>query len=165
LHHVRDELVHFIERELLAVLAGSKRWAGAALQVIGIHMGTNRIRYELCCPRVGGKAIHLDFEEHAGQLVAGIGMLSNGLAESWLARLRPAQMAALSDALAGFYTLAGVTRVREHLKDAAAEVPRFDQVALAWTEWVGVWQRDQAGKADTAVLLAGESLLPFQRQS
>ena len=52
LHHVREAVRHFVERELLAVLAGSKSWGdGLRLRAGEIGLATNRIRVGL---RLGG---------------------------------------------------------------------------------------------------------------
>ncbi len=66
LHHLRERLRQFVERNLLAILAGSKSWGDSSPLTPGeIHIGTNRIRLELCGP---GASVHVDFEEHAGWL-------------------------------------------------------------------------------------------------
>jgi hypothetical protein len=119
LHQVRESLHHFVERDLVAVLAHSKSWgADTRLHVGEIRAGTNRIRVELCCPGLARESVYLDFEEHAGRLLAG--MTSNPPGQpargTWLAGLRDDQARALADALAGFYHLAGVDLVREQLE-------------------------------------------------
>jgi hypothetical protein len=155
LHHVKESVAHFVERDFLAVLAGSKRWASAAPEVAAIHMGTNRIRFELHGSGHGSNTVCIDFEERAGQLVAGITLLHSGVGQSWLARLQPAQAAALHDALVGFYKFAGVGVLREQV-----DRPSFAEMTVAWTDWVGAWALDQAGKSETAPLLGAVCLLP-----
>jgi hypothetical protein len=120
LHQVREALHHFVERDLLAVLAQSNSWgADTRLHVGEVRAGTNRIRVELCCPELAGEGLYLDFEEHDGLLLAGVAPCPSGgdaAQASWLARLSTEQARALTDALAGFYHRAGVDLVREQLK-------------------------------------------------
>jgi hypothetical protein len=159
LHHVRERLRHFVERDLLAVLAASKRWHGAAIEVGEIQLGTNRIRFELRCATFGGAPVYLDFDERGGWILAGLLVPEDG----WLARLDGPPWAALRDALAGFCKLAGAALLREPIDavlppewpaTADARPPdnlRFDQVPLAWQTWVELWERDQEGKDDRPV--------------
>jgi hypothetical protein len=113
LEGVRERLHQFVERDLLAVLATSKTFAGApALEVGTIRVATNRIRIEL---RAGaGDGLLLEFEEHAGWLLAGTAVPAAG--RTLLSRLSAEQTLAFRDALAGFYKLAGVALVREQVE-------------------------------------------------
>jgi hypothetical protein len=160
LHHVKDSLHHFVDRDLLAVLAGSRRWNGTPIEVTDIRLGTNRIRFELRCPTLGGENVCLDFEEHTGQLIAGITILRGSVADTCLPRLQPAQTAALVDALAGFCKLAGVDLLRESM-NAVSPVERqnFAEVPVTWSEWVQTWELDLAGK-EPQPLLVDATLLP-----
>jgi hypothetical protein len=132
LHHVEASLRHFVERDLLAVLAGSKRWGGMALEA-AIHLGTNRIRCELRWASLEGDKVCLDFEEHADRLLARLPP-----ERGWLPRLSPVQSAAFYDALVGFCKLAGA-----ELK--SAEMP------IAWSDWVLTWERDQESDKQAAL--------------
>jgi len=117
LHHLRERLRQFVERNLFATLAGSKSWDNATLLRVGaIHIATNRIRIELAGPPA---SLHVDFEEHGGWLLAGLTCLLS-CQETWLSRLTAEQGMAFRDALAGFYKLAGVDVVREQ---AQAQLP------------------------------------------
>jgi hypothetical protein len=157
LHHVRERLRQFVERDLFAVLAGSKRWGGTRLEAGDIHLGTNRIRFELRCPAPANAPIHLDLAYRLGRLVAAITQPSG---ESWLAPLQPAQAAALEDALAGFYKLAGVEEVADPTPPGP---PAFSEVPVAWTAWVQAWELDQAGKGHDLLLVRELRLLPRSR--
>jgi hypothetical protein len=127
LHHVEEAVRRFVERNLLAQLAGSKTWGVEAPPQVGsIRLASNRIRIELRQPGQGEANIHIDLEEHAGRLVAGIAAFaepkrpdSNGairLSHGWLDRLPLEQVRAFTDALAGFYKAAGVDLVREQVE-------------------------------------------------
>jgi hypothetical protein len=132
LHHLRDRLRQFVERNLLAILAGSKSWGnGARLSVGEIKIGTNRIRLELCGP---GASVHVDFEEHAGWLVAGLTCL-DAEGTTWLTQLTAEQTLAFRDALAGFYKLAGVELVREQIEALLPQDSAYDLTAEGLVVW------------------------------
>jgi hypothetical protein len=177
-YHVREALRHFVERDLLGVLADSLRWGGTDLEAGEVCLGTNRIRFELRCPALPGASVCIDFEEHAGVVVAGLTLPPGGVAASWLGALSPAQAGTLHDALAGFYKLAGVGVVREQ---AAGELPPatwdettdeaimaqlgpgkllFERVPVRWEDWVLAWELDQAGKGQGALLAPDAPLFP-----
>ena len=127
LHHVEEAVRRFVERNLLALLAGSKSWGGTAPpEVAHVHLASNRIRVELRRPGAGEGSIHIDLEEHTGRLVAGITTFEeqknptrNGASRpfnGWLDRLPLEQLRAFTDALVGFYKSAGVDLVREQVE-------------------------------------------------
>jgi len=145
LHHVKTSLRHFAERDLLAVLAGSKRWGGLPLEV-AIHLGTNRIRFELRCPALPGGNVYLDFDERAGSLLAGFTYPPGGPATGWPAHLNEAQTLALVDAaVIGFYKLAGV-EVERIVADGIVPPPSYANVPESWIDWVQTWELDQASE-------------------
>src|SRR5207302_2075205 len=73
LHHVEEAVRHFVQREVVAVLSASCAWSVSAKPVVGdVRLGTNRIRFELCCPALAGDSVLIDFEHRAGWLLAGI---------------------------------------------------------------------------------------------
>jgi hypothetical protein len=122
LHHAGLAVRRFVERRLLAVLAGSKAWEGAPpLQAGALLLGCNRIRVELKRPGSGARPVFLDLEEHAGRLAVGLTPApvrpgeDGGPANGWLDRLSAREAPALSDALAGFYKAAGADLVREQV--------------------------------------------------
>ncbi len=103
LHHVEESVRHFVERDLIATLAASQTWGNTHTVASGeIHLATNSIRIELCCPALGGEPVQLEFANRAGRLVAGIDE------PGWLITLPPSQREAFHDALAGFWKLSGV---------------------------------------------------------
>ena len=53
LHHVGEDIQKFVERDLLAVLAGSRSWGGEKLALADIHLATNRIRIRLGSSSLG----------------------------------------------------------------------------------------------------------------
>jgi hypothetical protein len=151
LHHVREAVRHFAERELLAVLAGSRAWGGGLrLRVGGIELGTNRIRVGLHGRDVVGDDFAFEFAEQSGWLQARVAR------PGWLAHLSPGQRRALHNALAGFYHLAGVELVGEQL-DALLPAGTAHEVA---DEGLAVWPRDGFGWEAVYDLAAGPELLP-----
>jgi hypothetical protein len=160
LHQVQEGMEAFTRRTLLATLAASRDW-GPALPVDLelIRLATRRIRIELVCPVLAGQAglsapperLQLDFEEQAGQLVAGVSQAG------WVHALHREQRRVLLDALAGFYKLAGVERLQEEPRDAPT---RFGTRVITWAEWVETWERDRHGKGHEHPLLSGVVLLP-----
>jgi hypothetical protein len=179
LAHLKERLRQFVERNLLAVLAGSKSWGDDTPLTVGsINVGTNRIRIELCSSTCG---VHVDFEEHAGWLVAGLSRQSATprWGQTWLARLRPEQALAFRDALAGFYKLAGVDLVREQLAndlptglDTIPNLPvlrtnevLFSAMPIHWCDWVQTWQIDHDGKGHAPLLPEQVRLLPAPEET
>jgi hypothetical protein len=170
LHHLRDRLRQFVQRNLFAVLAGSKSWGDAIpLRVGEIRIATNRIRIELAGPT---SSIHVDFEEHGGWLLAGL-TCSTACPQSWLLRLSPQQGMAFRDALGGFYKLAGVDVVREQVEaqlypgavydlKASPETDAllYSATPIRWTDWVETWQRDHDGKGHDPLVPLHVRLLP-----
>ena len=139
LHHLRERLRHFVERNLLAVLSGSKSWGEVnPLGVGDIQIATNRLRLEL---RGAGASVHVDFEEHAGWLTGGLSCLA-AWPETWLAALTQEQATVFRDALAGFYKLAGVDIVREQIEALLPPGVAYDVT----TEGLVVWLAGEEGE-------------------
>ena len=131
LHHVGEAMRRFVERNLLAVLAGSRTWGMETPLHIGIiHLASNRVRVELARPGHAGRSIYLDLEEHAGRLLAGVATSLEYAAprgNGWLDSLTQNQARAFADALAGFYKACGVDLVREQI---AASLPPGSRFAV-----------------------------------
>jgi hypothetical protein len=130
IHHVEESVRHFIEREFVVLLRGSKSWACHDVDAGAVDVGTNRVRFEVCCPHLGGDHLQIAFEELAGWLVAGVAR------PGWLPRLGPEQARALRAALAGLYKLAGVHLVREQidawLEPASGPYDITDDGLIVW---------------------------------
>ncbi|HTU22019.1 MAG TPA: hypothetical protein VMG10_28530, partial [Gemmataceae bacterium] len=132
LHHLRERLRHLVERNLFAILAGSKSWGDVLHLSVGeIHIATNRIRIELQGPAA---SIHVDFEEHGGWLLAGLTCLT-GCSQTWLAHLTPEQGVVFRDALGGLYKLAGVDVVREQIESQLPAGTAYDLTENGLVIW------------------------------
>jgi hypothetical protein len=156
LHHLGARLRQFVERDLLAVLAGSQSWGRSVPLTPGeIAIATDRIRLELCGP---GASVHVDFEEHAGWLVGGL-TCPSACQETWLARLTAEQAAAFRDALAGFYKLAGVDVVREQVEALLPAEAMYELTA----EGLVVWPTSEENGEAVYELSDGGELFPRPR--
>lgn len=151
LHHVEEELRHFIDRELIAPLAASKAWLVSATVAVGhSQLATNQIGIELLCPGLAPGSCRLVFLNRGGRLVARLD------GPGWLAAIEPGPRAAFANALAGLYKRAGVDVV-----ESADGAPPFEFGGhdVTWNDWVECWERDQAGKRHQP-LVPGVQLLP-----
>jgi hypothetical protein len=109
LHHVAEAVGHFVERDLIALLAESRSLGRERIESGTIDLATNRIRVELRRAEAPGEAVRIAFEEQSGWLVAEVSD------PAWIAGLDPGARARLAIALGGFYTMAGVDLVREQV--------------------------------------------------
>jgi hypothetical protein len=110
IHHVAESVQHFIERDFVRLLQGSKSWGRPQVAVGRVEVGSNRIRVEICCPALGQEHLRIGFTERGGWLVGAIEQ------RGWLTDLAEAPLQALRTALAGLYKLAGVQLVREEIE-------------------------------------------------
>jgi hypothetical protein len=111
LNHVSAAVRHFVERDLLGLLALARSWH-LPMAVGEVSLATNRVRVELRCRELPGPSVLVDFAYRSGWLVADLARTG------WLAGLRPWQLRTFRDALAGLYKLAGIDLVRQQLEAA-----------------------------------------------
>jgi hypothetical protein len=157
LNHVEECVHHFVERELLRLLAESKSWGGLRVYTGAVVLCTNRIRVELHCTELAPEAVWLTFTEYDDVLE----VRADG--PGWLTHLSAEQLRTLTVALAGLYKLAGVDRLDE--APAGAERngqagPPFSAVVIPWEQWVQTWEDDLAGKGLPKGFAGGAALLP-----
>jgi hypothetical protein len=129
LHHVEQEIRHFVERECVNLLRQSKRWRSTAPAAGRIAPATNRVRVELISAEYPCDGAWLTFDLHEGRLLARLARTG------WLAHLSPPQRHTFQTALAGLYRLAGVDAVED---GEGAREP------IAWQAWLETWEADQA---------------------
>ena len=121
LHHVEEEVRHFIVRDFLALLDLSQSLSGGMVRLDSIHLGTNRIRVSLCHHDAPERPLVLAFEDQSGWLVAGVAN------PGWSRQLTSDQRETLRDALAGLYKFSGVDLVREQIEaQLGPERPSYD---------------------------------------
>src|SRR5262249_54164213 len=147
---------HFVERELVALLNGSRGWGGRRLEVGRVRLATNRIAVELPCPELGDAGLCIDFELHDRSLTAGVAR------PGWLPHLSAEQRDVLRMGLAGLYKKAGVSAVWQPtgaapLTDGAngQAAPgkgcvTFAEVPVPWRDWVEAWESDREGRTPAA---------------
>ena len=173
LHHVEADLLRFIERDLVAVVQGSKAWTVSATMVVGhIRPATNRIRFELCCPGIHPESAWIELSCASGWLLGGMTQ------QGFLAHLETGPRVAFEHALAGFYKRCGIDFLSERLEAMvpnggyeltadrlilleggrvdyeleSSTSPVVDGVPLlysrepiSWDAWVGCWAADEVG--------------------
>lgn len=149
---VEGSIRHFVEREMLCLLAADPRWPHGPLSVRKVAVSSNRVRVTIACPGVssGPQPAHgaqrpsatpvrssapqpsdleVTFEEQSGYIVAGVAQV--GFAD---ALVGPARVL-FENALAGLYKLAAADLVREQLEMAmGADMPYdiSDDGLLVW---------------------------------
>jgi hypothetical protein len=116
LGNLEENVRHWVERELIELLAESHCWGNQRLTVGTLCLSCNRITVELSCPGLDTERLRLAFEERSGWLVASIAR------PGWLPRLSQKQRAAFGAALTGLYKRGGVDLIREQLA-AALDLP------------------------------------------
>jgi hypothetical protein len=117
LEHVAESVQHFAERQLIAVLDRSERCRHLLFTVRKVDLDTRRIHISLSAVRLDPAADRpqpmgaatITFEERHGYLTARISE------PGWLVMLDAPARAAFADALKGFYKLAGIDLIHEHI--------------------------------------------------
>src|SRR5439155_16874096 len=98
--------------------------------VAAVEAGTNSIRVELGCPKLGEECAQLRIGEQSGWLLAHIAR------PGWLPRLDAEQAAVVALALAGFYKEAGVDLIREQIEASFAPAsPAYDVTDEGLVVW------------------------------
>jgi hypothetical protein len=114
LQQVEESVRLFLEREFLALLLQSRSWKDRPLRTGKIELATRLIRIELEHDDYPQQPLRLALTEKTGWLVAYVEQ------RGWLTFVPPAQQAALTTAMAGFYKFAGVDLVREQVEAGLA---------------------------------------------
>lgn len=111
LHHVEESVERFVQRDLVNLVAASKRWGDLDLQLVHVHLGGNNLRIELTCTQHSEAGLMLIvFEEQSGWLVASVEKTG------WYNRLSAEQQEVFRAALVGFYKMSAVDLVREQVE-------------------------------------------------
>jgi hypothetical protein len=133
LHHVEEAIAIFVERELIALLAGVPALGAVGLAIAHVELGSNRVELELACPGLGEAPAVISIEEQSGYLVASLAQ------PGWIGGLTGRRREIVELALAGFYKLAAIDLVREQLEHALigpdGAVPPYDIAAEGLIVW------------------------------
>jgi hypothetical protein len=138
LHHVVDEIQHFVERECLALLQRVAK-DSLPLHLAHIQTGCRRVTVSLHHPHFGPVPLQLAFEEMEGRIHAEI------VEWGWVRRLNDEHRSILILAFRGLLDKAAVevyaTRQRLELEVPLAQ--DFDDLRrhVSWREWKEEWDR------------------------
>lgn len=133
-HEVEGSIRHFVEREMLCLLAADPRWPHGPLAVRKVAVSSNRVRVVIACEAVarGPRSdAEITFEEQSGYVVAGVAQV--GFADVLVG---PARVL-FENALAGLYKLAAADLVREQLEMAVGAHMPYDICDDGLLVWPG----------------------------
>ena len=130
LDHVEEEVRHFIQRDVLALLRAAHRPGDPDLEVGRIALATTSIRVEIRPAGQSCEGLWIAFAERSGRLVAEVS------SPPWLDALTPEHRFPLDAALIGLYRMAGVDSVR----DVGRDTPPQPVTPLPWSTWVETWE-------------------------
>jgi hypothetical protein len=139
IHELEEAVRRFVEREFVTLLLRVPRWSFGVIEVVGIELGSNRIRVRLTCDRLDPRPTEIAFEEQSGLLIASVpraGFLDKLPEGSDGQRL-------LENALAGLYQLAGVDVSREQIEDALGKDTPYDISDEGLVAWPGQGYRTE----------------------
>ncbi|GIW84385.1 MAG: hypothetical protein KatS3mg107_0045 [Gemmataceae bacterium] len=138
LHHVVDELQHFVERECLALLHRVAK-DSLPLHLDHIQTGCRRVTVSFHHPHLGPVPLQLAFEEMEGRIHAEI------VEWGWTRRLSDEQRSILILAFRGLLDKAAVEvyATRQRLELDVPLAKDFDDLRrhVAWKEWQEEWDR------------------------
>jgi hypothetical protein len=126
----------FVEGELVSLVEQAFSWQNQGLSVGKVALASKRFRIALTHASYPDAPVELEFEAHAGWLVAGLGDAG------WLGQLSPEQARALTTGLAILYKLAGVDLVREQLQ---ANLPPGTATYDLTSEGLVLWRERRLG--------------------
>lgn len=110
LHHIVEEVRHFVDRELLALLKLTRAFAAVPLTLSEVRLATNRVVLDIRHPD-SERPLEIMISEQSGWLVAGITQ------PGWTSdRLDERQRRVLQAALAGLYKKGAIDLVREQIE-------------------------------------------------
>jgi len=125
LSHEAESLLHFVERNLIAVLNESRTFRGLDLSVGTVELATNRVLVTVQNAADPDDPLQIEFDEQSGWLLAGVPRLG------WLGEFLEEDRAVFRTALAGLYKLAAVDMVREQIERQLLAPPLPDEARTA----------------------------------
>jgi cell division septation protein DedD len=109
-HHVQHDVRAFIERELVSLINRHALWQQTPIEAGEVELAATRIRFQLRCEALGPDVAVISLDQREGYIVAEIEEAG------WIANVATTQTELLRAALLGFYKLAAVDIVGEHLR-------------------------------------------------
>jgi len=132
LHHLEEAIRSFVDRELIALLNGSRGWTPGPVHVGAVRAASNRVQIDIGCASFGERNLVLQIEEQSGWLLVQV------CRPGWLSQLSAEQAAVLAMALTGFYKLVGVDLIREQIEAILAPESRpYDIADTGLVVWPG----------------------------
>jgi hypothetical protein len=131
-HHVEEAVAHFVERELLKLLAHSRAWGDLPGAVARVETSSNRVRVDLHFPDLGDEPLGLAFEHASGWVLA------DSCNPPWVDRLADDRRRVLQAAIAGLDQMADADLSRgqlEHLLPPQVRSFGFSDAGLV--VWAG----------------------------
>jgi len=139
LHHLRQGITRFFEREFVELFRQTPRWHGAPPRVGGVALATNRVRVDILGPADDDEPWGVEFAFRYGWLTADVG---HG---GWTLRLPPEERRVVHQALAGLLHLAGVQLVRQQCRATFGQrVADFDLDPRGLVVWPEATLDDEA---------------------
>ncbi len=121
LDELREDVVHFVDRELVELLATSMNCRSLELRLDEVTIGLGHVRFSLAGPGEFVEPLRLTLEEKANWLAARTEL------PSWFERLAPEQARALTVAITGFYKMCGVELVYDQIDECfSPDVPPYE---------------------------------------
>ena len=139
--HAAEGVYRFAARELVPLLAGSRAWGGAAVEVAAVRFGVQRAEVEFAAPALGRDPFVLAFENVGGLIEATVARVG------WADKLTDAQRAELVFALRGLLDMGAAARFDLSARTPdAPDAPGFGALArpVTWAEWVQRWEATKA---------------------
>lgn len=130
LQQVEESVQHFVAREFIHLLHGSRRGRHLGLSIQHIQLAVGRIAVDIQAECFPEQPLRLCFDLKSGWLLAKLGQ------PGWLAQLPGPEQTLVNFALAGLYKRAGVTFVDERIDRLLAGVQTShdirDQQLVVW---------------------------------
>jgi hypothetical protein len=122
LHHEAEKLRHFVERELLHLLAESRTFRDRKLSVSGVELATNHIQMTVVEDRRESEPVVIEFCQQSEWIIASVADLG------WLRDMTEEDQNVFRAALGGLYKMGAVGLVREQIESqlVAAPLPATD---------------------------------------
>ena len=132
LHHAKEGVHRFVERELIALLERNPEVAGLQASVAQVEFGCQRVVVSIAASTSGTDCFAIAFENRDGRIAADIERVG------WLDRLPAVQRSAVLAAVRGLLDMAAAELHQERERTPDAD-PDLSQT-YRWEQWVQRWE-------------------------